>query len=196
MRGDEKVNHELRRKAIHFAGLLIPFFYYFFPEDKKSLAVVILSAVALVYFTSELLRFVYPPINRLLIMRFSALLRKDEHQKVTGSGYYLIGALLSIILFSKVIAIVSMMFLIFGDFFAAVVGIKWGRTKLIRSKSLEGSSACFLSCLVISLPLLPPHVALTGAFIATLAELLPLKINDNLLIPILSGLAMHLMSKL
>lgn len=196
MRRDEKVNHELRRKVIHFAGLVIPFFYYFFPDDKKSLAVVILSAVALVYFTSELLRFVYPPINRLLIMRFSALLRKDEHQKVTGSGYYLIGALLSIILFSKMIAIVSMMFLIFGDFFAAVVGIKWGRTKLIRSKSLEGSAACFLSCLAISLPLLPPHVALTGAFIATLAELLPLKINDNLLIPILSGLAMHLMSNL
>ncbi|RKY04065.1 hypothetical protein DRP77_04855 [Candidatus Poribacteria bacterium] len=193
---DEKMRGELKRKAIHFAGLLIPIFYYIFPEDRKWLAVWILCGIAVLYFTSELLRFTHPQVNRFILMRVSALLRKDEHQKVTGSGYYLIGALLSIILFDKMVAIVSMLFLIFGDFSAAVVGMRWGRVKLIGSKSLEGSLGCLAACLAVSLPLLPPKTAIVGSLVATIVELLPLRINDNLLIPVISGLAMHLISKL
>ena len=38
------------------------------------------------------------------------------------------------------------------------------------------------------------EIILIGAFIATIAELISIKINDNISIPVLSGCAMHLVS--
>ena len=73
------------------------------------------------------------------------------------------------------------------------MGKAWGRIKLIGDKSLEGSAACFIVCAVISVFWIDPVVGLTGAFVATLAELLPLRIDDNLTVPLISGAVMQVM---
>ena len=192
---------EVKRKFIHLAGLSIPVIYYF--VDKKP-GVIILGSVTAFYFLCELLRFINPEFNNFFWRLFSSLLRRHERKDVTGTGYFLIGALLSIILFSiilfkdeKTYAIVCLYFLILGDFFAALVGIKWGRTKIFPPKSLEGSLACFSVCLLAALAhKLNPIVAITGALTATIAELVPLGINDNLTIPIISGCAMWIVAYL
>ena len=41
-----------------------------------------------------------------------------------------------------------------------------------------------------------PEIAIVGALTATLMELMPLGINDNLTIPVISGLVMNLVGKL
>lgn len=186
--------HEVKRKSVHLAGLIIPIAYYF--VGKKT-GIIILGSVTAFIFLCELLRFVNPKFNNFFCRLFSSLLRGHEREDVTGTGYFLFGALLSIILFEKRHAIVCSYFLILGDFFAALVGIKWGRIKILPPKSLEGSLACFSVCLLVALAhKLNPIIAVAGAFTATIVELVSLGINDNLTIPIISGFVMWIVAHL
>jgi len=191
---------EHKRKIIHLIGLLIPICYYFFREEDKFIAVIILFSLTTIYFFLELLRLTNKKVQRLFLTRFSSLLRTHEKQKITGTGYYLLSSLLSVLFFEKELAIACLSFLILGDMFAAIIGTRFGRTKIFANKSLEGSLACFVVCLVIGLFVawlfpahLNPKIVAIGALTATIVELLPLGIDDNLTIPLISGLVMQIL---
>ena len=190
---------ELKRKIIHLIGLLIPICYYFFREEDKIIAIIILLSLTVIYFFLELLRLTNKRVQRHFLIRFSSLLRSHEKQKITGTGYYLLSAVLSVSLFKKELAIACLSFLVLGDMFAAIIGTRFGRTRIFENKSLEGSLACFVVCMVIGLFvawLFPGHLSLKiitiGAFTATIVELLPLGLDDNLTIPFISGLVMEI----
>ena len=63
---------------------------------------------------------------------------------------------------------------------------------------MEGSLAMFLSCIVVGLLLfaqepLSEYPVVIGAFVATIVELWePFAVNDNLSIPLFTGLALHM----
>ena len=183
---------ELRRKSIHLLGLVFPILYVFTTRYTAIIAVGVLLAIAL---GIELLK-VFLPAFRVMFMRiFSPMLRSQERRGgLTGATYYLIGSFLCILLFDKTLAIVCLCFLTLGDLFAALIGKQWGRIKLFSRKSLEGSLACFIVCAAAALLIgLHPVVAIAGALVATLIELLPTGVDDNVTIPLISGLAMHLL---
>ncbi len=90
-------------------------------------------------------------------------------------------------------------FLAVGDTVAALFGLTHGRTKIFGKKTLEGTIACLFACLLVAyiltkLPnlsfLLP--VGLLGALAATIVEALPIEVNDNVVIPIFSGIVMQI----
>ena len=125
------------------------------------------------------------------------IMRKKEINDINGSTYYLIGSLLTMILFQPTIAIASLLFLDLGDLSAALVGISFGRVRVYKSKSLEGCIANFLVCLLVGFSIfyhvhLYEYISLVGAITATLTELFLDQINDNLSIPIMSGIALTL----
>ena len=183
---------ELRRKSIHLLGLVLPILYVFTTQHTATIAVGALLAIAL---GVELLK-AFLPAFRVMFMRiFSPMLRSQERRGgLTGATYYLIGSFLCILLFDKTLAIVCLCFLTLGDLCAALIGKQWGRIKLFSRKSLEGSLACFVVCAAAALLIgLHPVVAIAGALVATLIELLPIGVDDNVTIPLISGLAMHLL---
>ena len=181
---------ELRRKSVHLVGLIVPICYIFIDKRQAAIAVGILVLIALLI---ELLKAVLPPFRDLFYQVFTPVLRSNERKgAITGATYYLIGAFLPILIFPKILAIVCIFFMILGDMAAALIGKKWGRTKLFPQKSLEGSMACFLVCVLIALVKFNPVVAIVGALAATVVEVLPIKLDDNLTMPLLSGLAMYL----
>jgi glycerol-3-phosphate acyltransferase PlsY len=101
-------------------------------------------------------------------------------------------------LFEKSVAAAAAVFLIFGDLCAKFYGIYFGRTRIFE-KTLEGSLAFFtaslLAAYVIShLVPLPFFICLTGAVAAAVIELLPLGVNDNFSVGILSGAVMSVFS--
>jgi glycerol-3-phosphate acyltransferase PlsY len=96
-------------------------------------------------------------------------------------------------MFDKTLAIVCLGFLTLGDLFAALIGKKWGRIKLFSQKSLEGSLACFTVCALIALIKFHPVIAITGAIVATLIELLPTGLDDNVTMPLISGVVMQML---
>lgn len=187
--------NELRRKAIHIVWGLIPVSYMVIEQRTIILSLCVLTFCCLI---TELFRLRFQSVNQLFVRIFGSMLRKNEHHHFTSLAYYLMGSLLSVFFFEKILAIVSICFLIFGDSFAAVVGVAWGRKKLFQ-KSLEGSFACFVSCSLIGGILLassfdwPVNItlAITGALTATVAEHFSNGIiNDNLTVPLISGFAM------
>lgn len=183
---------ELRRKSIHLLGLVVPILYFFTSRDLIIIGVGALLTLAL---AAELLKGVVPGVRVIFLRIFSPILRSQEQKGgLTGATYFLIGSFLCILFFDKTLAIVCLCFLTLGDLCAALIGKQWGRIKLFSRKSLEGSLACFVVCTAAALLIgLHPVVAIAGALVATLIELLPVGVDDNVTIPLISGLAMHLL---
>jgi Dolichol kinase len=89
--------------------------------------------------------------------------------------------------------------LAFSDPAATLVGKRFGKIKWRTNpeKSVEGSLAMFLVSLIILFSLrsfyglnIDPLTVLFVAFSITLTEVLPLKIGDNIIIPLLAGMVM------
>ena len=182
---------ELLRKTTHLSGLFIPLLYITLDKTQMLIIVGCLTGTALAI---EFLKWVSEGFRNLFFRYFKSILRTHEQKgALTGATFYILSTFLCILFFQKNIAIVCILFVVLGDAVAALVGIKWGRIKLIGKKSLEGSAACFLVCTSISLIWLNPIIGIAGAFVATIVELLPLRIDDNLTVSLISGIVMHLL---
>jgi dolichol kinase len=191
---------ELKRKAIHLSALAIPIGYYFVPEARSRQ---ILLVLLLLFLLVDMLRLETPRVRWLFSTFFGDILRRHEKGgELLASTYLLFASLLTTYAIrQKQVAIAALSFLIIGDTVAALVGRRWGRVRLFR-KSLEGSLACFLSCLVVSYVLMsvpPPgstahpvtwSALLVGSLVATIVEVLPIPLDDNFRIPLASGIAM------
>ena len=124
------------------------------------------------------------------------ILRTEEKRSWGSHTYYALGAFICILLFPKDIVICATATLVVGDSIAAIIGKMIGKHKIYKSKTLEGSMACFLSCLVLCWVLVSAPLAVIGAATATLTELFTIKINDNLSIPVVTGAVMTLAQQL
>jgi len=112
---------------------------------------------------------------------------------------YAIAVLLTILTVPKRAALIAIYTLAIADPLAAVVGIRYGRRRIAQHRSLEGSLAFFTATLAIALLVLGngsegSRLAIAGAAItigaaAAGCELLPLRIDDNLTIPLFVGFA-------
>lgn len=124
---------------------------------------------------------------------------KAKPGKIMGDTWFLLGIALAILFFSKSIAICVLLFCVFGDAASAIIGTKWGSIKLIGKKSLQGSLAHLSICLLLGFALanlpgftLPILLILVGASVATIVELIPIPIDDNLTIPVITGVVMEI----
>ena len=179
------------RKLVHLGSSVLPLGYWIAGRDT---AVVVLFFLAIAMIGIEIAR-IYTTRGRRIYQRFlGSVTRPTEERRPTGATYVFIGAFLAAILFKPVVAILSMLFMSVGDSAAAFVGQRYGRIP-IGKKSLEGTLACFFACLLLTLPSgLTLPLAVTGAAVAAITELIPKPLlNDNLAIPVFSGAAMTLL---
>ena len=180
---------ELLRKSIHLAGLILPVIYFFIDKPTMLIGVGILTGIAV---TVELAKWISPRFSDFFFKIFAVMLRSHERSgAMTGATYYIISTFLCVLFFGKTLAIVCIFFMVLGDLAAALVGRMWGKTKLIGKKSLEGSAACFIVCAIIALVKLNPVIGIIGALVATIVEMLPFPVDDNLTVPLVSGAVMH-----
>ncbi len=126
------------------------------------------------------------------------LIRRHERKgDFIGATYILLSTCCTIALYSMPIAVAALSFIIVGDAFAAIIGRKFGRHWFGR-KSLEGSLACLAGTIIVAVcaPELPFAVALIGAATATIVEAFSVKVDDNITVPIASGLIMTIFNKI
>jgi dolichol kinase len=180
---------EIKRKIVHLATLIVPFGYALTSEET---AILFLVPFFLALLSVDLVRHFHSGMAALFRKYFfGRVLREKEESTLMGSTYFIFSTILTILLFPKSIAIASILILILSDTAAALIG-KWiGRVKIF-GKTLEGSMAFLITSLLIvwiypHLSRFPGSLAALGA---TLIELLPIKLNDNLSIPLVAGAIM------
>lgn len=188
---------ELARKATHMFALVIPGGYYFLGLDKfEMLYIMVPVTLATIAIDISRLR-EWRFWKHYMVKYFGRMVRHHEEQgDFTGATYILLSVCFTVALYSKPIAIAALSFIIVGDTFAALIGRKFGKHKF-RNKSFEGSFGCLIGTVIVALvvPDLVLPVALTGAVVATLAEALSFGIDDNVSVPIVSGLVMTLVHR-
>ncbi|KPJ49740.1 hypothetical protein AMJ40_04825 [candidate division TA06 bacterium DG_26] len=179
---------ESRRKLLHLSALAIPILYYFVPEYISKPVLLLVTGV---FILVEVLRLRLPSLRAFFVDATQSLIRRHELTTLTGSTYLLISSSLCVLFVRKDIAIASISYLILGDTMAAIVGKRYGRVKVF-GKTLEGFAACFITCLIIGavIPGIDFGIALVGALVASLVEILPIPIDDNVRIPLMSAAAM------
>ena len=145
----------------------------------------------------DLVRFRTPYLNRLFLRWLSPFLKNDEASKITGATYLLIATVLCFLVFDQTIAVTALLFLALGDPVAGLVGERTPGPRVF-GKSPGGTAAFILVSLAVVIALtaggvIQYHWALVaGAVIAGLVELAPIPVDDNLTIPLVSGLFMNL----
>lgn len=193
---------ELQRKAIHLGALVLPFAVLALP---RPLALATLGGLAVLAVGLDVARQRVPAVRRLLVDRvFGWMMRPEEIPPVggpivlNGAAWMCVSAVLCAWLFPAPLAAAALATLMIGDAAAAVVGRRFGRTKWPGSpKSVEGSLAyaatAFLTGLAVATWPTAEFGALTclvGAVVGAAAEAVPVRLNDNIRVPLLTGLAM------
>ena len=188
---------ELRRKSVHLFAMIIPILYMIVPRRESLL---ILAVCAFISILLDLLKYYEKGFRRLFLRVAGNMLRRREFKRFTSSSYILCAALVSIVAFDRWVAVSVLTFIVLGDFAAAIFGRRFGKHKTVGNKTLEGSLAFFIAAYTgaIAFKLItgidaPWPALFTGALTATVVEALPLGIDDNLTVPILTGVLLQLM---
>ena len=191
----EKHKSEIFRKSIHFSLILLPLAYRYLVNYDKRITLFVLTTLLIAALLVEIFRIKHPTVKRIFFDLFGLMLRKREYHDFTSATYMLISVTICIIVFPAEVAFIAICFLAIGDTLAALVGVRFGKRKLFGTdKSLEGSIACFTGTFIFALFYLNPIIALSGACAATLAESIPMWVDDNIKVPITSGIVMILVS--
>ncbi|CAG0967103.1 hypothetical protein ARNL5_01364 [Anaerolineae bacterium] len=191
---------ELIRKGIHMSSLASPVVYYFITRET---ALSILVPLLLLFGVSDLARISIPAFGTFYERWFGFLLRRHERaeqgqKRLNGATYVLLSATLCVWLFPKMIVLTAFAILIVSDTAAALIGRKFGRHPLLQHKSVEGSTAFFVSALIVvafapkvqylSLEYVIGAVAaLVGAVVEAVSGEM---VDDNLSIPLSIALVM------
>jgi dolichol kinase len=188
------MRRELARKAFHLLSLVYLAAYKLLGWPAVMAP---MHAWALLVVAVETWRLRSPALNRALTDFFGGLARDDEHDKFSGILHTTLGVWLLWLLFGGRDPIVSasIYFVALGDAAAALVGKAWGRHRIGSSrKSVEGSAACFATCVAVGLAHgFPPATSLVAAAAATVIEFLPTGRwwNDNLWMPVITAVVLH-----
>lgn len=189
-------NIQIMRRIFHmFNGFAIATLYLI--SFSHSQMIHFLGLFACLLYIFEQIRVNYPEkaLKFLPITRF--IIRAEEQLKESAMVPYLMGVLLTIITFPKEIALVGIYTLAFADPLSAIIGIRFGKHKISETRSIEGSFAFFLCTFLCSLIVLSGYYygitfsILIISFIlgvaGTVLDLFPLKIDDNLTIPLFTS---------
>jgi len=188
-KGKEEINWRLYLRPL--AILLV--IYYFKTDEREALTLI--GSIVLFFLLLDLIRLFSKKVNVFFFLKVKEFYKQKEYKRFSSITIFLFAYFLTILLFEKNIAILAGSFLTFGDFFSKFFGIYFGRTRIFE-KTLEGSLAHFNACLLsgyIFLHFIPFSfpIFLLGALIASISEALPLGINDNFSVALLSASTMY-----
>ncbi len=203
------MKRETLRQFVHLSGLGFVYLSQFL-DKNLSASLFLLMALSLLFYswyvrrqmsgTRKLINIVEERARRVLLH----LDRDNLPMPFMGPFWFYMGFFLTYLLFPLEIAMASCAILAVGDALSTLIGKTLGRNEYLPGKTAEGSLAFFAGGLLISLLIVPPATALTGALIGTLVEPIPSLrkvrnlyarglVDDNLLIPLAAGLVMLLL---
>lgn len=184
-------NLESRRQFVHaFVGLIIFGIVYMLPEynSKVILSILTLIVISISYLTKKGVKI---PFVEFIIKNFG---RKGKIP-AKGTIFFLIGSLITLFIFHSFIASISILILGLHDSFATLIGKEFGKRKIPhnKNKTIEGSISGMIVSFIGVFLFLPLEIAFIAVLAAGITESIDFEINDNLLIPLASGLVIYLL---
>ena len=186
-------NLQLMRRLFHLlnGGSIATLYLISFSHSQM---VHLLGTIACALYVVEQVRVAYPEIAAKLLPFTRFIMRAEEQLKESAMVPYAMAVLLTIVAFPKHIALVGIYSLAIADPLSAIVGIKWGRHKISPTRSLEGGLAFFISVFLVTLIILTGYngkfdftvlfVSFFMGLAGALFDLIPLKLDDNMTIPL------------
>jgi dolichol kinase len=196
--GASRGDLQLGRRSIHLAsGVAVASVYAAWFRREQVIS--IFGTIACLVYVLDRIRIHYPEIADRFPRVRELFFRAEERFRESGMVPFAIAILLAILTFPKPIALIAIYTLGVADPLSALVGISWGAHRTAGGKSLEGSAAFFLAAFVCSDAVLAlstsvpagriAAVSAATALAATIVEALPLRLDDNLTIPLAAGFA-------
>ena len=187
--------NEILRKLIHLFDSVIPLSLFYISRENL---LFILTPITIIFIILDFSRHHITFLGKIYSTFFNIVTREIEQKRnnVTGASYYLLGCLIVVYFFNDInIIISSLLIMSISDSFAALVGVKYGKTKIYGKKSLEGSFSFFISTIIILYMFmnnLSPFEYIYISLLITIVELFSFhRINDNLTIPVFAALALN-----
>ena len=178
--------NEVFREFIHACGFTIPMLVSAIGLIPMAS---IIMLVTILYIVSEvaMLEGKCIPIMSWIIRH--AATEPELYEFNSAPIFFALGILLTLFLFPSPVSYASIVAFAMGDSTATLIGATLGRHRLPfnRGKTLEGSLAALIVAFAASLVYTNPKVAIAAAIIAVIIEALPLPLNDNLTVPVLTA---------
>jgi diacylglycerol kinase (CTP) len=206
----EDINQRPQRSELHLVrkfwhmgtGSLALYLYYI--STDKALWPYIALVIAVIGFVFDFLRMKSRRVNKFAFKVGGPFYRESERDGISGLPYYALGIALSLFFYKESIAILSIWFLVFSDPLSSLFGVLFGQDKILPNKSLQGSMAGFCTCYLITIFYCLNYTSshqnilgfsiLAGIFGAVSELLSAFNIDDNLTIPVVSGLGLTLIN--
>lgn len=193
---------QLPRRMVHMGmGIFAAGIYHFFLTHER--AIYILGICASLVYIIEQFRTSYPEYMAKFDVVFKHIFRAEEQLKESAGVPYIMALLLTILTFPKPISLCAILTLAVADPLSAIIGIKYGKHKWAVGKSIEGSAAFFVSSFIISFGVLLHFtdvywgwvllLTFTSSVIISGFELIPLRVDDNLTIPLFTAFTLWIL---
>ncbi len=145
-------------------------------------AAVLLGTVLSVLVLVDGVRLANPSLNRLFFQAFSHLASPREAGGLASSTWYLLGVVLTLMIFPRHEALAGILVLALADPAAGFVGRSWGKRRL-GTGTVEGTLTFAVVAFLTLLAFAPWRVALATAVVTALVERTPWSLDDNLVLP-------------
>ena len=173
-----KIN--IPRKLLRLSTIIFPLLYFVMPKFW------LLILIGIIF-----LFFVYQDIARVMKKSYLKKIYKKREHKISNISLFLLACIITIAFFAKQHAILALSMLVIGDMTAEIIGIKFGKKIIVFKKSIEGSLACFVSCLLLGLLLMPflnfsIYIIVIAAAVATIVEMFSAWLDNLTMAPIIA----------
>lgn len=202
-------NIQWTRKCGH-AGLGLFFLYLIkYSQLPHALVIGVVTGFMVWGFSLETLRHMSPRVNHWVCAFFKPMMREREKTGINSGIFYMTSMLLVYWCFPLDVGMLTMLFIALGDPIAGIIGVYLGRHRLSDHVSLEGTLACFAACAMLAFvcalwlfdtlhltPLPAVVFSLIAGAIGALAESSFKKLDDNLVMPLISAPLLWLLMQL
>jgi len=179
------------REDIHASGFFMPVIASLIGVPAVGALIFI---IALIYTISELWRLEGREVPLISVVTRHAASQSELRGFAAAPLYFAFGILFTLLVFPHPASYAAVAMFCFGDAAASLFGgLISNSLPFNKGKTWEGSVAGFFFAFLAGTFFVSPTLALVGAAIAMTVEVLPLPINDNVLIPVITGAALTLL---
>jgi phytol kinase len=170
--------NEYLRKTSHLVfGLLIAGLILVFPRYQAALIIGFSLYVGLILIDLCMKGYCIPGVCNII-----QLMERETSFPGKGAFFFVFSALITLMFFPQEVAAVSVAVLAVLDGFSTIIGIRFGRHRVWKKKTLEGFLGGFIITALLLLLITNPVYAVLVSLTAGLVELFS-PVDDNLIIP-------------